>query len=359
MNKNLKKEYFTVIIDVYYGLNYFKISLNSILKQTYKKIEIVIINNGAAKEISNYIQKVSKENPQVKVLNYQNNIYEKFDTEKRFDICFNEALKVSNCEYIYYQAYDDFISNDYLKKMANLLKKDECITASGLLISVDEEGKTKDNLNERKILNARSKYINGGSITIDNFFNNFSFIYSSNILHFAFKREALNKVGGFHRSVEQLIYFFILPQGSSGYDETAVFFYRNHSNQANLINLNSGVLGVKDSLELLRSNKNLFDDIWDKFPRNVIQRAIGRKKLFDKIEEVFIKLIAQRLIESLYSLNFRAMKNIFSVYKKENFYFYIFFYLFNYKSIKFLYYKVRNKFSIIRKNDEKFKKFLF
>ena len=52
---------FTVLIDVYWGFAFFQKALEGIQNQTYQNLEIIIANNGANDEITQFINNTSKE----------------------------------------------------------------------------------------------------------------------------------------------------------------------------------------------------------------------------------------------------------------------------------------------------------
>ena len=241
--------------------------------------------------------------------------------------------------------------------MSKLLSDPNCVTASGMLIKINEKGSVLQDSYIGKFKNIRSKYIHGGTITLDNYLNRHSFSYSSNITHFAFKRKALDKVGGFHRAVEQLIFLFILPQGMTGYDETAFFYYREHQNQGHKVSLNKGYIASQDIFSLLRDKKKLFDEIWDHYPKSILKTLIGRKTLYQCIENHILKYTASRIIECLYTLNLKSFFLIILRNYNLNFYKYIPYYLFV-RPI-YIYYGLRQKFIIVKKYDSVLKKFFF
>ena len=70
------KPIFTIVIDVYFKLHLFKLSIESIQKQTYKNLEIIVVNNGADQEITNYINLLSKKDSRIKILHYPKNLYD-------------------------------------------------------------------------------------------------------------------------------------------------------------------------------------------------------------------------------------------------------------------------------------------
>ena len=51
---------FTVLIDVFWGLQFFQEALWHIQNQTYQNLEIIIANNGANNEITQFIENTKK-----------------------------------------------------------------------------------------------------------------------------------------------------------------------------------------------------------------------------------------------------------------------------------------------------------
>ena len=58
--RHFSERMFTVVTDVYWELPLFKQTIESVLNQTYKDIELIIVNNGASKEIISYIKKIKE-----------------------------------------------------------------------------------------------------------------------------------------------------------------------------------------------------------------------------------------------------------------------------------------------------------
>ena len=74
-SKNKLKPLFTVVIDVYWGITFFKEAITAIRHQTYSNLEIIIANNGASEDISSLIQTLKREDTRIKVLMYKENLF--------------------------------------------------------------------------------------------------------------------------------------------------------------------------------------------------------------------------------------------------------------------------------------------
>ena len=74
MQKN--KPLVSIIINCYNGEQFLPQCIKSIQKQTYKHLEIIVVNNGADQEITDYINLLSQKDSRVKILHYSENLYD-------------------------------------------------------------------------------------------------------------------------------------------------------------------------------------------------------------------------------------------------------------------------------------------
>ena len=61
----------TIIIDCYYKLNLVKQSIQSILKQNYQNTELLLIDNGAEKLVSDYIYQIYEKNTNTALIRFK------------------------------------------------------------------------------------------------------------------------------------------------------------------------------------------------------------------------------------------------------------------------------------------------
>ena len=136
---------FTVQIDVFFNLPLFREAIKAIQDQTYQNLEIIISNNGADQEITNFILETQKVDKRVKVITYEKNMFSYDDPLVFCDVGYNNALKIAEGKYHFRHAYDDKIALDYAERMVRLFDENtECISAAGLPIVIDIEGKIKE-----------------------------------------------------------------------------------------------------------------------------------------------------------------------------------------------------------------------
>ena len=269
---------FTIHIDVFFNLPYFREAIKAIQDQTYQNLEIIISNNGADQEIADFILETKKKDKRVKVITYENNIFSFDDPLLYIYVLPNDALKISEGKYFFRQSYDDILALDYIERMARLFDENpECITAAGLHIRIDKEGRVRQGeIYERskRSHNLRPRYMPGHEMALD-FLNpkgGKMFVVPGTIL--SFRKDALIKYGGFHRSPELGQLFGIVPFGVTGFDEEAIFHPRSHSGQLNKELYQRGWVGVKEDYSLL--NDFNIRERWSVFGEDVARYVVSR-----------------------------------------------------------------------------------
>ena len=98
----------SIVIPVYNAENNIKVCLNSIIKQTYKNIEIICINDGSKDSSEKIIKEYKKKDSRIILINKPNSGVS--DTR-------NLGIETSKGEYIMFIDADDYISEDYIESM--------------------------------------------------------------------------------------------------------------------------------------------------------------------------------------------------------------------------------------------------
>ncbi|MGN1311391.1 MAG: glycosyltransferase family 2 protein [Bacilli bacterium] len=122
----------SVIVPVFNVENYLEKCLTSLVNQTLKDIEIIIINDGSTDGSQKIIDKFKKENNNIKNYIQQN----KGQASAR-----NFGLQHCSAEYVTYVDSDDYIELDMMEKLYNNIKKNKY----DIIISniIKEEGNKK------------------------------------------------------------------------------------------------------------------------------------------------------------------------------------------------------------------------
>lgn len=107
-------ELISIIVLAYNTEKYIKKCLDSIMKQTYKDLEIIVINDGSEDNTSKIVKKMMKKDNRICFIEHEN---------KGTYLCRLEGYKKANGKYIMYVDSDDYILNDAVKIMYDNLKE--------------------------------------------------------------------------------------------------------------------------------------------------------------------------------------------------------------------------------------------
>ncbi|MDC1054105.1 glycosyltransferase [Alphaproteobacteria bacterium] len=122
--------------------NYIEEAVNSVLKQSYKDWELLIIDDGSTDNSLDILKKYNK-NKKIKVIKQKN---------KGLNVTNNIAIRLSNSEYITRLDPDDYLDENYLLVVSKILDNDQNI---GLVypdyFTVDKEGNILNLVRNEKI----------------------------------------------------------------------------------------------------------------------------------------------------------------------------------------------------------------
>lgn len=320
----IKNKYlFSSIIIAYYNLNYLKKSINSFLNQSYKNIELIIVNNGAEESIKKYINNLSKKDQRVKLINLKKNFFDINDPELMHEVLLNKALEIVQGDFVHFCSYDDKYSNDYVQRMINLFNENEsCNTAIGRCVSIDAE----DNVNNIELNNFsydRPRHMNGKDFALE-FIKKNQKIHANPGNFFTFKTKILKDMGGFNKSFDNKSIFGIIPFSITGYDKNAIFYWRRHANQLNKTVTNLGITGAKDTLEFIE-NFNLYSK-WLHFGKNNAELIL--KSILNNQFRSSANIASRNLMD----LNYKGFINVILETKLHYLFLkYLFYFLYFYK----------------------------
>lgn len=102
----------SIIVPIYNKEKYIKNCIESIINQTYKDIEIILINDGSTDNSRNIIEEYAIIDDRIKVINTEN---------KGAGSARNKGLEVSTGDYISFIDADDIIVLDYIESMSNAI----------------------------------------------------------------------------------------------------------------------------------------------------------------------------------------------------------------------------------------------
>ncbi len=152
MNKKI-----SVTIPVYnVETDYIENAINSVINQTYKNIEIILVNDGSTDEKTLEFLKTIN-NPQIKIISQEN---------KGLGGARNTGIENSTGEYIGFLDADDWLDTDFYEVLYNLCEENDADMACGTLTrtGIDYQ-KPMDHFDNKIIIDfvEKMKYITNGS----------------------------------------------------------------------------------------------------------------------------------------------------------------------------------------------------
>lgn len=147
-DKFMKKNLVTVMTPCYNGEKYIKTFMDSILKQTYPEIEVIIIDDGSTDKTEEIVK--SYEGPMK-----ARNITLKYSKQKNQGqaVAANKGLKQVEGEFLVWPDSDDYYEENAIENMANFLKQHEDYNAVRAEVAFRKEGEEKEIVEIRKSKN--------------------------------------------------------------------------------------------------------------------------------------------------------------------------------------------------------------
>ncbi len=122
----------SIIIPIYNAEKYIYQCISSILKQTWKHIEIILINDGSTDKSLEICQQLQQQDYRLIIINQEN---------KGASIARLEGIKNSHGEYLIFVDSDDIVEDDYVELLYNALKKHHTMIATCNIIKHHEKEK--------------------------------------------------------------------------------------------------------------------------------------------------------------------------------------------------------------------------
>lgn len=234
-----KAPIFTVILTVYSGaLNYLEESIKSVINQTYKNVEFILIDHGAPFQSKKLIHKLIKGKKNILLITFKKNtmnekqIYS-LDLDGPISKIWDAGLFASKGDLVYFLSDDDKLSKNYAEKMTSLFVNNKnCFTAAPRVVSINENSLINKQITKvLDLKNNRGKYTSGVFLA-KSIMNNQNFVAAPGGL-LVQKSNLVIESGGFDFLNDITQFFRFAIHGESGYDDSATLFWRHHSSQTN------------------------------------------------------------------------------------------------------------------------------
>lgn len=293
----------SVIIPVYNTEEFLPTCLDSILEQSYKNLEIILLNNESTDKSQQIIDNYSKLDERI--------ISFKLDGKKGVGASRNFGIDQATGDYIFFLDSDDYLPKDTLKILINNIGNHEMI-----------RGKIHS-----------THFSNSFSIVVEGFIkpklftdNKYDLIRNNSVVNYLFKTNFIKK--NHLRFSENLIVYsdlqFLIPAlinvKEIPYLNQAIYFKRNRHDPISNPSLGQYNLKVKvkDFLKMFTSLRNNHDDnLANKFlDRHLLN--FYRKEIVNFLSEVeLIDDIYEELTNSISKVNFNEIKEQDFLFRKE------------------------------------------
>lgn len=299
MNKEQQKEVVSIIIPAYNVESYITRTIESCINQTYKKVEILVIDDGSLDNTSKVIQEYMLKDDRIKYF-YQENL--------GVSNARNKGILHANGKYIVFLDSDDWLEKDTIEYLIYQQEKykEYFITVNRQYFKID--GKILKA--KYKVINEKIKFLATKDL-LENFIeNNYSVssscckLYSKELLQ---EKKIKFREDIFHGEDGLFVFEYLLQVDKVLYSNKFLWNILERSNSASREkNFNkklfTAITAVEKMLELSKQNK----DLEDTMKAYLVQRTIG----------VFIKGIE---FDGLTKEEVKKLKEEIKKYKKEYF----------------------------------------
>lgn len=151
-DETIKSPKVSVIIPVYNSERFIEKCLTSVMKQTLRELEIIVVNDGSTDLTLTILNRLAAEDSRIKIINQEN---------KKQGAARNAGTKIARGEYIGFIDSDDWIDVDYFEKLYDTAKKYNADISLATNIRIGN-GKTKKRLeiSEEKYVTALQEKFN-------------------------------------------------------------------------------------------------------------------------------------------------------------------------------------------------------
>ena len=129
----MEKEKISVLVPVYNSEKYIGKCIESVLNQTYKNIELIIVNDGSKDKSYEIIEEYKNKDNRIKAISTEN---------RGVSFARNTALDNATGNFLSFVDSDDYIDEDYLETLYNVLKKENADISMCNCKLVEENNKT-------------------------------------------------------------------------------------------------------------------------------------------------------------------------------------------------------------------------
>lgn len=125
----MEKDLISIVIPVYNVERYLKKCINSIVNQSYKNIEIILVDDGSTDNSSEICDEYIKKDDRIKVIHKENGGL----SDAR-----NKGIDMAKGKYITFVDSDDYVENLYIEKLYEAICKQNAVVAICAIYKINE-----------------------------------------------------------------------------------------------------------------------------------------------------------------------------------------------------------------------------
>ncbi|MBR1654221.1 MAG: glycosyltransferase family 2 protein [Clostridia bacterium] len=275
----------SIIVPIYNSQETLDRCINSIINQSYRNIEIILINDGSQDNSKNKCKDFQKQDDRIILINKENT---------GVSDCRNIGIKESTGTYIVFVDSDDYIEQDYIYNIYEEIKKSNCKVAFC--------GMIESNINKNKYKNVNyldTKKVLDFNDYIDDFINttHFSMVWKG-----IYKKETVESIK-FDVKLkygEDLLFLFnVLSNNRVLYFPYCGYHYVNNENST----LND--INVIKANQYIENNIYVFNEIRKKYPE---KKVIIEKRLLTKLNITLSRLAKSKISIFEFSKNAKMLR---------------------------------------------------
>ncbi len=241
----------SIIVPVYNTEKYLSKCLNSLIKQTYKDIEIIVVNDGSKDKSLEIAKKFAKQDNRIKVFNKENG---------GLSSARNFGIEKASGEYIGFVDSDDYIKENMFEILYNMIKEANAkIAICGWYLVEDNQIRTCNFKCKKLVLNDEQ--------AIDMLLNHVSFdnFACNKLFHRALFKDVIFPVGELLEDLST-IYKLIHEAKVIVVDSNPLYYYVLHSNS---ITSNLYKQVNPDSFKVFENRKNSLLSLYPKLSNKI------------------------------------------------------------------------------------------
>ena len=139
----MKESKVSIIVPIYNLEKYIRTCVISIINQTYKNLEIILIDDGSSDNSLQICNELSKQDSRI-IVKHQNN--------GGVSSARNLGLEIVSGEYLTFIDGDDYIEKNYIEELVNMIKSNNCdLSVCGFKTIIEKKESAIGGLNCKKI----------------------------------------------------------------------------------------------------------------------------------------------------------------------------------------------------------------